>query len=82
MSATNEDILIEFEKILNDENVPKNIKSKITEIISTLNYQENTQEFNTNKALQELDEVSEETNIPEHTRTQIWGIASLLESLK
>ncbi len=82
MSATNEDILIEFEKILNDENVPKNIKSKITDIISTLNSQENTQEFKTNKALQELDEVSEETNIPEHTRTQIWGIASLLESLK
>lgn len=82
MSATNGDILIEFEKILNDENVPKNIKSKISDIITTLNSQENTQEFKTNKALQELDEVSEETNIPEHTRTQIWSIVSLLESLK
>ena len=78
----NKEVILEFEKILNDENVPKNIKTRVNEIISTLNENSNTQEFKTNKALQELDEISEENNIPEHTRTQIWGIVSLLESLK
>ena len=41
---------------------------------------ETTPECKNNRALQELDEISEEANIPEHIRTHIWGIVSLLES--
>tara|TARA_Y100000310_G_C20594554_1_gene769824 strand:- start:195 stop:449 length:255 start_codon:yes stop_codon:yes gene_type:complete len=75
-------ILSEFEKILNDEGVPKNIKIKISTIVSMFSETESTTKFKTNKALQELDEISEETNIPEHVRTQIWSIVSILESLE
>jgi len=81
MSEDNE-IIIEFKKILDDESVPKNIRAKISDIIYTLNGNENTKEFKTNKVLQELDEISEEANVPEHTRTHIWSIVSLLESTK
>ena len=79
--TTHKEVILEFEKILSEENIPKNIKNKVTDIVSTLN-EETDEEFKTNKALQELDEISEENNIPEHIRTQIWGIVSLLESLK
>ena len=80
--TTNEDILSEFKKILEDDNIPKNIKIKVNDIISTLNEKNDDEGFKKNKVLQELDEISEENNIPEHIRTQIWGIVSLLESLK
>ena len=74
-------MLREFEKITSDENIPKNIKSKIENIVSIFN-EDATTEFKSNKALQELEEISEETNIPEHIRTQIWAIVSLLESIQ
>ncbi|MBU0461926.1 MAG: UPF0147 family protein, partial [Nanoarchaeota archaeon] len=32
-----------------------------------------------NKALSELDEISDDTNLQAYTRTQIWNIASMLE---
>ncbi len=75
-----QEILAEFEKIIDDESAPKNIKLKITELISMFEDAETTPECKNNRALQELDEISEEANIPEHIRTHIWGIVSLLES--
>lgn len=75
-----EEVIAEFEKILEDECVPRNIKLKINEIISMFDNAETTPECKTNKALEELDEISEQANMPEHTRTQIWSIVSLLES--
>jgi uncharacterized protein (UPF0147 family) len=77
-----EEVLSEFKKITGDENIPKNIKFKIENIISIFNEETSTTEFKSNKALQELEEISEETNIPEHIRTQIWAIVSLLESIE
>lgn len=76
------ELLIEFEKILGDDNVPKNIKIKINTIITTLDEKNTATGIKANKALQELDEISEENNIPEYIRTQIWSIVSILESLK
>jgi len=77
-----EEVIIEFEKIINDNTTPKNIKSKIDKIITIFNENTSTPESKTNKALQELEEISEEANIPEHVRTQIWSIVSLLESIQ
>ncbi|MAF50845.1 MAG: hypothetical protein CMH64_02020 [Nanoarchaeota archaeon] len=76
-----EEVVLEFEKIISDDNVPKNIKSKIDNIITIFNEQ-TSKEVQTNKALQELEEISEESNMPDHVRTQLWGIVSLLESIQ
>jgi len=35
-----------------------------------------------NKSLSELDEISNDINLPTFIRTQIWGIASMLEQLE
>lgn len=75
-----QEVLAEFGKMLEDESVPKNIKLKINELVSMFGEEETTPECKNNKALQELDEISEESNIPEHVRTHIWSIACLLES--
>ena len=77
-----EEVLLEFEKIISDDSTPKNIKSKIDKIIIIFNENSTTPESKTNKALQELEEISEETNVPEHVRTKIWSIVSLLESIE
>lgn len=66
-------------RIEGDFTVPKNIKLKIQDIILVLK-EEETIEIRVNKALQKFDEIAEEINVPDHIRTQIWSIVSLLES--
>lgn len=75
-----EDIISVLEEVMRDATVPKNVRTKIEEIISALN-EDSDQSLRVNKALNLLDEISDDNNIQPYTRTQIWNIASLLESL-
>ena len=83
-TAQNEEPLneaLETLKILEEEsNIPKNVKAKVQEIIQTLD-QETETFIKTNKALDELDEISNNPSIDQHIRTQVWNIVSLLEKV-
>ncbi len=68
-------------EIKEDGCLPKNIKNKIEETISVLENGNEIKTIKANKALQILEEVSEEPNLPAHIRTQIWNLASLLEKV-
>lgn len=63
-----------------DINIPKNIKIKVKSIITTLNG-EKEPSIKTNKALSELDEISNDPNLEPYARTQIWNIVSILEKI-
>lgn len=63
-----------------DLTVPRNIRLKIETTIKALN--ENTElSIRVNKALHELDDISNDSNIQSYTRTQIWSVVSMLEKL-
>jgi uncharacterized protein (UPF0147 family) len=72
-------ILDALKELVNDTTVPKNVKSKLETVMSTLNEDAEDLSMRINKALSELDEVSDDTNLQSYTRTQIWNIASMLE---
>ena len=81
MSAEQIKNIIEvLSELLEDTTVPRNVKNRISEIITTLK-EETDISLRVNKALNILDEISDDNNIQTYTRTQIWNIASLLESL-
>jgi uncharacterized protein (UPF0147 family) len=63
-----------------DTSVPKNIKTKITEIITILQ-DDSELSIRLNKVLNELDEIADDTNMQAYTRTQIWNIVSILETI-
>jgi len=69
-----------FEELQEDPVVPKNVKAKLSEILTILKGQSDTS-FKINKALDELDQIANDTNIQAYTRTQIWNVASLLEMI-
>jgi len=74
--------VIEILSLMNKDNtVPKNVKQKLQDINDILNNGTEDMALRINKILQELDDLSEESNIPEYTRTQIWNLASLLETI-
>ena len=80
MSDQVEDIIDVLTELLEDNTVPKNVKIKIESIINSLK-QDSELSLKVNQALSILDEISDDNNIQPYTRTQIWNIASMLESL-
>ena len=64
-----------------DNTVPKNIKLKINNIIKSLEDEKDIS-IRVNRALNELDEISDNNNIQSYTRTQIWNVVSILESIQ
>ena len=71
-------IIEALNELKNDVAVPKNIKGKIDETINALQ-QEGEISVKINKALQELEDIAEDTNMQPYTRTQIWNVVSMLE---
>ena len=76
-----ETLIEELTMILEDNAIPKNIRLKVTEAIATLQDTEKESCIRANKALQELDDISDDPNIPSYIRPQIWNIVSQLEAI-
>lgn len=72
-------IIDALQEIASDGAVPRNIKEKLTQIIITLKNEEEDFLMRKDKALSELDEIVEDTNLQPYTRTQIWNVVSALE---
>ncbi len=66
--------------LLEDNTVPRNVKSKLQVIIDALKDSTDLS-LKINKALSILDEISDDNNLQSYARTQIWNITSMLESL-
>ncbi|MBN1385536.1 UPF0147 family protein [Candidatus Woesearchaeota archaeon] len=67
-------------ELLEDNTVPKNVKSKLETIIDILK-EDLELSIRINKALTEIEEVADDTNLQSYTRTQIWNLVSMLEML-
>lgn len=75
-----DNIIEALQDLLEDGGVPRNVKTKIEAIIAYLKEDADIN-IRVNKALSELDEIADDSNLQAYTRTQIWNIASLLEML-
>ena len=74
-----EDVIEVLEELMDDNSVPRNVKGKIDLIIGALK-EKSELSLRINKALDILDEITEDNNIDSYTRTQLYNIASILES--
>lgn len=63
-----------------DSTVPRNVKSQLARAITVLSGDEEHR-IKVSKALEELDEVIDDPNMQPYTRTQLWNIVSLLETV-
>jgi uncharacterized protein len=64
-----------------DSTVPRNVKTKLMEIIEALQKEDEEISIRKDKALSILDEIGEDSNLQTYTRTQIWNVVSALEML-
>jgi uncharacterized protein (UPF0147 family) len=71
-------VIAALRELEQDNQIPKNVKSKITGTITVLQ-QDGEMPIKVSRALQELEQLTEDNNMQAYTRTQIFNIVSLLE---
>ncbi len=71
-----------LEQITEDTSVPRNIRRAAKEAYDWLQDKSHTPGVRASSAVNILDEISEDPNMPVHTRTMIWNIVSELEVIK
>ncbi len=77
-----ENVIPLIEQIVNDRTVPRNIRAKCQESIEVLKDEKQDVAIRINTVISNMDEISNDPNIPMYTRTQVWNIVSILESMQ
>jgi hypothetical protein len=71
-------VFVLLEQIINDRTVPKNIRAAAEQSKNVLSSKESP-EVRISTAVNILDEIINDPNMPVYTRTQIWNVVSMLE---
>lgn len=70
-----------MEMLIGDTSVPKNVRSAISEAKSHLDSSGDAI-VRVSSAIYSIDSISNDINLPPQARTMVWGILSMLESIK
>jgi hypothetical protein len=76
------EVIKALSQIESDNTVPRNIRFKIRNACVALEESDKCVAIRIDKSLQELDEVSNDPNVPMYARAQIWDVVTRLESLE
>lgn len=64
------------------DSIPSNVSEMLNQAADKLEDQEEELSVRVNSAASILDEISNDPNIKQHTRTEIWNLASKVENLE
>jgi uncharacterized protein (UPF0147 family) len=81
IAETIEQIVKRMDMLISDTSVPKNVRGAISEARSKLTAQ-GDYTVRVSGAIYNIDEVSNDINLPPQARTMIWNLLSMLESVK
>ena len=68
--------------VADNGSLPSNVSEMLEEAINELEDEDKDLSVRVNTAASILDKVSNDPNIKQHTRTEIWNLASKVESLE
>ena len=70
-----------MQEVIDDRGVPRNIRTVIEQAMGKVE-QKKAEGMDFSSAIYLLDDISNDINMPHHTRTDIWEIISKLEAIK
>lgn len=70
-----------MQDVIEDRGVPRNIRTIVEQAMEKVT-KKNSEPMAFSSAIYLLDDVSDDINMPYHTRTDLWEIISKLEALK
>lgn len=79
--ASLDSVVQQMKNLAEDDSVPSNVSEMLVEASEILENEEKDLSVRVNSASSVLDRVSNDPNIKQHTRTEIWNLASKTESL-
>jgi hypothetical protein len=71
-----------MDEVISDRAVPRNIRKIVEEAKNKLLEKSEKLNLNISSAIYLLDDISNDINMPSHTRTEIWNIISNLEAIR
>ncbi len=74
------EVIKALEEMSTDTTITKNVKTKIQATLVALK-EDIEISLRVNKALHELDDLTDDINIEPYTRTQLWNVVSMLEMI-
>lgn len=80
--ASLEEVTQKMQHLSESDRVPSNVSELLQEARETLENEDEDLSVRVNTASSILDRVSNDPNIKQHTRTEIWNLASKVESLE
>jgi uncharacterized protein (UPF0147 family) len=69
-------------EVSQDTTTPRNIRRAAKEAMDVLQVSEHSLAVRASNAISNLDEISQDPNMPPYTRVKLWNVASLLEAIK
>lgn len=81
INETVEECTAMLDSILDDTSVPRNIRRAADEIKNILSDQNESIPFRAASSLNILNKITNDPNMPQHTRTLIWNLASQFEMI-
>ncbi|MEA1945556.1 MAG: UPF0147 family protein [Euryarchaeota archaeon] len=81
IKETVEQCSVILDNILNDTSVPRNIRRAADDVKGILSNQEESISFRAATSLNILNKITNDPNMPLHTRTLVWNLASQLEMI-
>jgi uncharacterized protein (UPF0147 family) len=70
------------ENVVQDLTVPRNIRKAASEAIEHLRNEQQSKKVRAHSATEILDEISNDPNMPMHTRTIVWQVLTELERIE
>ena len=74
--------LVILNEVSNDTTTPRNIRRAAKTALDTLQMGDLSIGVRAANAISILDDISQDPNMPPYTRTKIWNIVSIIESIK
>lgn len=71
-----------MDAVLEDRSVPRNIRAAVEAAKQKVTAEGEDLSVGVTAAIYELDDISNDINMPPHTRTEIWNIISNLERIR
>ncbi len=77
-----EEIIDILEEMEDDSSVSKSVKNKIAVLKKDIaNCSDNDKSLTINKMLSDIEDLSNDVNVPDYIRTQLWHLTSMLETM-
>jgi uncharacterized protein len=71
-----------LQELVSDTTVPQNVRVKLGHLVKALQSETGDVAIRINKVLDDLEEISNDVNLPSYTRTQLWNVSCMLEMIQ